>query len=86
MAIRLHARYGNSGICPRKTDVPRVPVYRKCICAATVMGIVDLFPRVVIDKGEVAESGTHDELMRLQDGVYRSLNNLQFQDSPSTLE
>jgi len=40
---------------------------------------------VVIDKGVVAESGTHDELMQVQDGVYRSLNNLQFQDSPSTL-
>lgn len=40
---------------------------------------------VVIDKGVVAESGTHDELIQVQDGVYRSLNNLQFQDSPSTL-
>lgn len=40
---------------------------------------------VVIDKGIVVESGTHDELMQVQDGVYRSLNNLQFQDSPSTL-
>lgn len=40
---------------------------------------------VVIDKGVVAESGTHDELMQVQDGVYRSLNNLQFQDSPATL-
>lgn len=40
---------------------------------------------VVLEKGVVAESGTHDELMKVQDGVYRSLNNLQFQDSPSTL-
>lgn len=40
---------------------------------------------VVVDKGVVVESGTHDELMQVQDGVYRSLNNLQFQDSPSTL-
>lgn len=40
---------------------------------------------VVLDKGVVAESGTHDELIQIKDGVYRSLNNLQFQDSPSTL-
>lgn len=40
---------------------------------------------VVLEKGVVAESGTHDELMKIEDGVYRSLNNLQFQDSPSTL-
>ncbi len=40
---------------------------------------------VVIDKGIVVESGTHEELMQVQDGVYRSLNNLQFQDSPATL-
>ena len=40
---------------------------------------------VVIDKGIVVESGTHDELMQVPDGVYRSLNNLQFQDSPTTL-
>ena len=40
---------------------------------------------VVLEKGVVAESGTHDELMQNKDGVYRSLNNLQFQDSPSTL-
>lgn len=40
---------------------------------------------VVIDKGEVAETGTHDELMQNVNGVYRALNNLQFQDSPAPL-
>ncbi len=40
---------------------------------------------VVLEKGVVAESGTHEELMQIKDGVYRSLNNLQFQDSPATL-
>jgi ABC-type multidrug transport system fused ATPase/permease subunit len=40
---------------------------------------------VVLEKGIVAETGTHEELMQIKDGVYRSLNNLQFQDSPSTL-
>jgi ABC-type multidrug transport system fused ATPase/permease subunit len=40
---------------------------------------------VVLDKGVVAEAGTHEELIQIKDGVYRSLNNLQFQDSPSTL-
>lgn len=38
---------------------------------------------VVIDKGMVVESGTHDELMKNVNGVYHALNNLQFQDSPA---
>ena len=36
---------------------------------------------VVIEKGNVVESGTHDELMQLGDGLYRSLNRLQFAGS-----
>src|SRR3569833_2330818 len=32
---------------------------------------------VVIDNGTVAESGTHDELLRLEDGIYRKLHDLQ---------
>jgi ABC-type multidrug transport system fused ATPase/permease subunit len=38
---------------------------------------------VVIDKGEVVETGTHDELMERENGVYRTLNNLQFQFTSS---
>lgn len=34
---------------------------------------------VVIDKGAVRESGTHEELMQLEKGMYRSLSNLQTQ-------
>jgi ABC-type multidrug transport system fused ATPase/permease subunit len=34
---------------------------------------------VVIDKGTVRESGTHEELMQLENGMYRSLSNLQTQ-------
>ncbi len=34
---------------------------------------------VVIDKGAVRESGTHEELMLLDNGMYRSLSNLQMQ-------
>lgn len=34
---------------------------------------------VVIDKGAVRESGTHEELMQLDNGMYRSLSNLQMQ-------
>jgi ABC-type multidrug transport system fused ATPase/permease subunit len=32
---------------------------------------------LVLDKGVVAESGTHDELMALENGLYRSLSRLQ---------
>jgi ATP-binding cassette subfamily B protein len=34
---------------------------------------------IVIDKGEVKESGTHDELIAIADGLYRSLSKLQFE-------
>jgi len=34
---------------------------------------------IVIDKGEVKESGTHEELITIQDGLYRSLSKLQFE-------
>ncbi|HEY0030932.1 MAG TPA: ABC transporter ATP-binding protein, partial [Bacteroidia bacterium] len=34
---------------------------------------------VVIDKGKVREVGTHEELMLLDNGMYRSLSNLQMQ-------
>jgi ABC-type multidrug transport system fused ATPase/permease subunit len=32
---------------------------------------------IVIDKGEVKESGTHEELLKIPDGIYRKLNALQ---------
>lgn len=38
---------------------------------------------VVIDKGIVVETGTHDQLMNMHDGVYRGLNQLQFQNMPA---
>jgi ABC-type multidrug transport system fused ATPase/permease subunit len=34
---------------------------------------------IVIDKGRVAESGSHDELIALDGGIYRSLNALQLE-------
>jgi ABC-type multidrug transport system fused ATPase/permease subunit len=34
---------------------------------------------IVIDKGAVVESGTHDDLMSIQGGLYQSLNKLQMQ-------
>ena len=33
---------------------------------------------IVIDKGVVTETGTHDELINLPDGLYASLSRLQF--------
>ena len=34
---------------------------------------------IVIDHGEVKESGTHEELIAINDGLYRSLSKLQFE-------
>ena len=34
---------------------------------------------IVIDKGAVRESGTHEELMLLDNGMYRNLSNMQMQ-------
>jgi ABC-type multidrug transport system fused ATPase/permease subunit len=33
---------------------------------------------VVIDQGKIAEQGTHDQLLQLQDGIYKNLSELQF--------
>ena len=33
---------------------------------------------VVLDKGRVAETGTHDELLQNDKGLYHSLSELQF--------
>ncbi|MCL2798892.1 MAG: ABC transporter ATP-binding protein/permease [Endomicrobia bacterium] len=32
---------------------------------------------IVMDKGEIAETGSHDDLMRKENGIYRKLNQLQ---------
>jgi ABC-type multidrug transport system fused ATPase/permease subunit len=34
---------------------------------------------IVLDKGHVVESGTHQELLGLEDGLYKSLNKLQLE-------
>ena len=33
---------------------------------------------VVIDQGNIAEQGTHDQLLKLPDGIYKNLSELQF--------
>ena len=35
---------------------------------------------LVIDGGKVAESGTHDELVQIEHGVYAGLSKLQFRN------
>jgi len=39
---------------------------------------------VVIDKGKVAETGTHEELMAKADGIYKGLVRLQYRDEGVT--
>jgi ABC-type multidrug transport system fused ATPase/permease subunit len=41
---------------------------------------------IVLDRGRIVEHGTHDELLRLRDGLYRSFLELQLGQpvSPST--
>jgi subfamily B ATP-binding cassette protein MsbA len=34
----------------------------------------------VVDGGHIVESGTHDELLQQEDGVYRKLHDIQFKD------
>jgi ABC-type multidrug transport system fused ATPase/permease subunit len=33
---------------------------------------------LVIDNGRIVEKGTHDELIHLENGIYRNLSQLQF--------
>ncbi len=41
---------------------------------------------VVVNEGEIVETGTHDELMAIESGVYRALYNTQFQKGLHTLK
>lgn len=36
---------------------------------------------LVLDKGIIAEKGTHQELIALDNGIYKNLSNLQFSNS-----
>ncbi|PRZ23461.1 ABC transporter ATP-binding protein [Flavobacterium granuli] len=36
---------------------------------------------LVLDKGEITEQGTHQELIALENGIYKNLSNLQFSNS-----
>jgi ABC-type multidrug transport system fused ATPase/permease subunit len=40
---------------------------------------------LVIDQGHVRESGTHEELIQIPDGVYAGLSKLQYRSEESTL-
>lgn len=39
---------------------------------------------IVLEHGIIKETGTHKELLEIEDGLYRSLNTLQFESSPSS--
>lgn len=41
---------------------------------------------VVVNEGEIVETGTHEELMAIESGVYKALYNTQFQKGLSTVE
>lgn len=41
---------------------------------------------VVVNEGKIVETGTHDELMAIESGVYRALYNTQFQKGLHTLK
>ncbi len=34
---------------------------------------------IVLEKGQVKESGTHQQLINIEDGLYRNLNRLQLE-------
>jgi ABC-type multidrug transport system fused ATPase/permease subunit len=36
---------------------------------------------LVLDQGIIAEKGTHQELITLENGIYKNLSNLQFSNS-----
>ena len=36
---------------------------------------------LVLDNGEISEEGTHQELINLENGIYKNLSNLQFSNS-----
>jgi ABC-type multidrug transport system fused ATPase/permease subunit len=36
---------------------------------------------LVLDNGEITEEGTHQELINLENGIYKNLSNLQFSNS-----
>lgn len=47
------------------------------IIAHRLSAVRDAHRIVVMERGEVAESGTHDELLANPDGIYTHLNSLQ---------
>jgi ABC-type multidrug transport system fused ATPase/permease subunit len=36
---------------------------------------------LVLDQGVIAEQGTHQELIAVENGIYKNLSNLQFSNS-----
>ena len=80
-------------LCPPPNDFKPVLLFRKVFIPAKIIGRVDSIAHrlqtiqeadrvLVLDHGEIAELGAHEELLALK-GLYYTLHNLQFQDAIS---
>ena len=52
----------------------------------TATGYTELTSRAVINEGDLAELGTHEELMAIPNGKYRTLYNMQFKGNVDNAE
>ncbi|MHB1655111.1 MAG: type I secretion system permease/ATPase [Burkholderiales bacterium] len=56
------------------------------IIAHRLSAVRDANRIVVVERGQIAEVGTHAELMKIQDGIYAHLNQLQYGTLPALIE
>ena len=63
-------QYATSKIIENKTSI---------IIAHRLSTILNSDKIILLDKGEIKEIGTHDELLKIHNGYYKKLFELQFQ-------